>query len=170
MTNLNLQHWRLDATPKASPGPFSTRPANRPTRCRGQSWTNLGRCSTNSRRKPPKALIFRSGKERRFHRRRRHRGIHLNSTAPEKARDTGRARLERCTTVWPPCAIRRWRWCAATASAAALELALACRYRIAVDEPGTKMGAARSHARHLPRLGRHAAPAAASSARRPRWT
>jgi 3-hydroxyacyl-CoA dehydrogenase/enoyl-CoA hydratase/3-hydroxybutyryl-CoA epimerase len=35
---------------------------------------------------------------------------------------------------------RRWLWFAAIAWAAALELALACRYRMAVDEPGTKLG------------------------------
>ena len=41
-----------------------------------------------------------------------------------------------------------------------LELALACRYRVVVDEPGTRLGLARGDARHRARLGRHEAPAA----------
>ncbi len=42
-----------------------------------------------------------------------------------------------------------------------LELALACRYRVVVDEPGTRLGLPEVHARHRAGLGRHQAPAAA---------
>ncbi len=42
-----------------------------------------------------------------------------------------------------------------------LELALACRYRVVVDEPCNAAGPARSDARHRAGVGRHQAPAEA---------
>ena len=51
-----------------------------------------------------------------------------------------------------------------------LELALACRYRVVVDEPGTRLGLAGSDAGHRAGLGRHPAPAAAHRRARPRST
>jgi 3-hydroxyacyl-CoA dehydrogenase/enoyl-CoA hydratase/3-hydroxybutyryl-CoA epimerase len=89
-------------------------------------------------RQPPKALIFRSGKDAGFIA-----GADIGEFAaldtPEKGRELvarGWNLFNRLAAVpWPTLALIRGH-----CLGGGLELTLACRYRLAVDEPGTKMG------------------------------
>jgi 3-hydroxyacyl-CoA dehydrogenase/enoyl-CoA hydratase/3-hydroxybutyryl-CoA epimerase len=121
----------------ALPGPSSTR-ANSSTNTLGaEVMTELGLILDECEKNPPKALIFKSGQGSRLHRRRQHRAEFTSADTPEKARtliQRGWDSYNRLAAVrYPTLALVRGH-----CMGGGTELALACRYRIAVDEPGTK--------------------------------
>ena len=83
--------------------------------------------------------IIRSGKDERLHRRRRRRGVRRDRR-PRRARSRSCAaagtRSSACAHVPYPTLALIHGFCLG----GGLELALACRYRVAVDEPGTRLG------------------------------
>ena len=131
----------------------STRRVNRPIPRRGRSWTKRPVLDELDRQ-PPKALIFRSGKSAGFIA-----GADIQEftqpTAPKSGANWSSA-AGTCSIAWLPCRYPTLALVRGHCLGGGLELALACRYPLAVDEPGTKMGSAGSHARHRARVGRHA--------------
>ena len=76
---------------------------------------------------------------RQLHRRRRHQGLRAD---PQRARRRRRSRAaaRRSWTGWRRCRCRWWRPSTAPCLGGGLEMALACRYRIATDDPKTVLG------------------------------
>ena len=122
--------------PKALPGQRSTR--GRIGQLALPCGDERARAGTRRlRRSPPKAAIFRSGKEAGFIAG-AIQGIHATRYR-RKGRGVGRAQLE---PVQPSPAVRYPTLALVRGHClgGGLELALACRYLLAVDESGTKMG------------------------------
>lgn len=117
MTNLNLQHWRLDTDAEGITWAILDKAGESANSLSRAVMDELGKMLDEFERKPPKALIFRSGKSAGFIA-----GADIqnsrNSIAPKKAANLSSA-AGTCSTAWPQCVIRRWRWSAVTASVAA---------------------------------------------------
>ena len=108
---------------------------------------------------PPRGLVIRSGKDNGFIA-----GADIDEFGELKSVDDAIALVRRgwdtfeklAAVPYPTLALMRG-FCLG----GGMELALACRYRVVVDEPGTRLGLPEVHARHRARLGRHQALAAA---------
>lgn len=136
-----FRHWRLEretAGESAGVAWAILDTANSSTNTLGaEVMTELGLILDECERNPPKGLIFKSAKEAGFIA-----GANIeefiSSDTPEKARALIRRGWDTynrlAAATYPTLALVRGH-----CMGGGTELALACRYRIAVDEPGTKM-------------------------------
>ena len=119
------------------------------------SWQS---CWTNSMRNRPRGVVFHLAEVVRFHRGRQHpaRGDWQGNdvAAATKLILTGYDLYERLRrSQYPTLALIKG-FC----MGGGLELAMACRYRVAVDDPGTRLGLPGGDVWHSPGLGRCQAP------------
>ena len=138
MINLNLQHWRVDTDAEGIAWATLDKA--------GESANSLSRAVMNELaqvldqfdRNPPKAVIFRSGKEAGFIA-----GADIQEFTQLDTAEKGRELVERGWNLFNRLAAVRYPTLALVRGhclGGGLELALSCRYLLAVDEPGTKMG------------------------------
>ena len=122
----------------AWPGSRSTATALRPIRCRARSWRSFARCWRELAADPPKGLVIRSGKDNGFIA-----GADVDEFGELDSVDDATALVKRgwdtfnelAATPYPTLALVRG-FCLG----GGMELALACRYRVVVDEPATRLG------------------------------
>ena len=118
---------------------------------------SCARCSPSLPTAPPKGLVIRSAKENGFIA-----GADIDGFTQLKTVDDAVALVKRgwdtfnelAAVPYPTLALIRG-FCLG----GGLELALACRYRVVVDEPGTRLGLPEVMLGIVPGMGRHAAPA-----------
>lgn len=132
------QHWQLETDAEGIAWATLDKVGESANSLSGAVMSELGRLLDQLESKPPKALIFRSGKSA---------GFIAGADIQEFTQlDTPEKGLELVTRGWnlfnrlaavryPTLALVRGH-----CLGGGLELALACRYLLAVDEPGTKMG------------------------------
>lgn len=136
--NLNLQHWRVERDADNVATATLNKAGESANSLSAAVLAELGQVLDDFERQPPKGVIFRSGKEAGFIA-----GADIQEfttlDTPEKARalvERGWTLFNRLAAVpYPTLAVVRGH-----CLGGGLELALACRYLLAVDEPGTKMG------------------------------
>ena len=130
---------RSRARRTASPRSRSTRRARRPTRCRRTCWPSSTRRSTSSTASRRKGSIIRSGKAN---------GFIAGADVDEFGDVDDRGRRDRAScgaagtrsSASPHVKYPTLALISGFCLGGGLELALACRYRVAVDEPGTRLG------------------------------
>ena len=138
MMNLNLQHWRVELDAEGVASAILDKAGETANSLSVAVMGELGKILDVFEKQPPKALIFRSGKEAGFIA-----GADIQEFTQLDTAEKGRALVERGWTLfnrlaavnYPTLAIIRGH-----CLGGGLELALACRYLLAVDEPATKMG------------------------------
>ena len=138
MMNLNLQHWRVELDAEGVASAILDKAGETANSLSVAVMGELGKILDAFEKQPPKALIFRSGKEAGFIA-----GADIQEFTQLDTAEKGRALVERGWTLfnrlaavnYPTLAIIRGH-----CLGGGLELALACRYLLAVDEPATKMG------------------------------
>ncbi|MDD2744536.1 MAG: 3-hydroxyacyl-CoA dehydrogenase NAD-binding domain-containing protein [Rhodocyclaceae bacterium] len=138
MINLNLQHWRVECDADGIASAILDKAGESANSLSLAVMDELGEILDAFDRVPPKALIFRSGKEAGFVA-----GADIQEFTQLDTAEKGRALVERgwklfnrlAALTYPTLAVVRGH-----CLGGGLELALACRYLLAVDEPGTKMG------------------------------
>ena len=138
MMNLNLQHWRVELDAEGVASAILDKAGETANSLSVAVMGELGKILDAFEKQRPKALIFRSGKEAGFIA-----GADIQEFTQLDTAEKGRALVERGWTLfnrlaavnYPTLAIIRGH-----CLGGGLELALACRYLLAVDEPATKMG------------------------------
>ena len=138
MSNLNLQHWRLDVDAEGITWATLDKAGESANSLSRVVMDELGRVLDELDRQPPKALIFRSGKSAGFIA-----GADIQEFTQLDSAEKGRELVERGWNLFNRLAAVRYPTLALVRGhclGGGLELALACRYLLAVDEPGTKMG------------------------------
>ena len=138
MSDLNLQHWRLDVDAEGITWATLDKAGESTNSLSRAVMDELGRVLDEFDRQPPKALIFRSGKSAGFIA-----GADIQEFTQLDSVEKGRELIERGWNLFNRLAAVRYPTLALVRGhclGGGLELALACRYLLAVDEPGTKMG------------------------------
>ena len=138
MSDLNLQHWRLDVDAEGITWATLDKAGESANSLSRVVMDELGRVLDELDRQPPKALIFRSGKSAGFIA-----GADIQEFTQLDSAEKGRELVERGWNLFNRLAAVRYPTLALVRGhclGGGLELALACRYLLAVDEPGTKMG------------------------------
>lgn len=138
MNHQDLQHWRLDVDADGIAWATLDKAGESTNSLSSEVMNELGLLLDHLEKEPPKALVFRSGKAAGFIA-----GADIQEftrlDTPEKGLELiarGWNLFNRLATVrFPTLALVRGH-----CLGGGLELALACRYLLAVDEPGTKMG------------------------------
>lgn len=136
--NLNLQHWSVAQDAEGIATATLDKAGESANSLSVAVMSELGHILDAFDRQPPRALIFRSGKEAGFIA-----GADIQEFTRLDTADKGRALVGRgwhlfnrlAAVSYPTLAVVRGH-----CLGGGLELALACRYLLAVDEPGTKMG------------------------------
>jgi 3-hydroxyacyl-CoA dehydrogenase/enoyl-CoA hydratase/3-hydroxybutyryl-CoA epimerase len=138
MSNLDLQHWRLDVDAEGITWATLDKAGESTNSLSRAVMDELGRVLDELDRQPPKALIFRSGKSAGFIA-----GADIQEFTQLDSAEKGRELIERGWNLFNRLAGVRYPTLALVRGhclGCGLELALACRYLLAVDEPGTNMG------------------------------
>ena len=138
MMNLNLQNWRVELDPQGIATATLDKAGESANSLSRAVMDELGQILDALDKAKPKALIFRSGKEAGFIA-----GADIQEFTQLDSPEKGRALIERgwdlfnrlARVPYPTLALVRGH-----CLGGGLELALACRYLLAVDEPSTKMG------------------------------
>ena len=138
MMNLNLQHWRVERDAEGVATATLDKAGESANSLSVAVMAELARILDAFDQQPPKGLIFRSGKAAGFIA-----GADIEEFTQLDTPEKGRALVERgwhlfnrlAAVDYPTLAIIRGH-----CLGGGLELALACRYLLAVDEPATKMG------------------------------
>lgn len=136
--NLNLQHWKVALDAEGIATATLDKAGESANSLSVAVMSELGQILDVLDKQPPKALIFCSGKEAGFIA-----GADIQEFTQLDTPEKGKALVERgwnlfnrlAAVSYPTLAIVRGH-----CLGGGLELALACRYLLAVDEPGTKMG------------------------------
>ncbi|UCV05331.1 3-hydroxyacyl-CoA dehydrogenase NAD-binding domain-containing protein [Dechloromonas denitrificans] len=136
--NLNLQHWRVERDADGLATVTLDKAGESANSLSVAVMAELAQILDGFDRQPPKGLIFRSGKAAGFIA-----GADIEEFTQLDTPEKGRALVERgwqlfnrlAAVDYPTLAIIRGH-----CLGGGLELALACRYLLAVDEPATKMG------------------------------
>ena len=138
MSTINCQHWQLDIDPQGIAWATLDKAGESANSLSSDVMNELAQILDALDAKPPKGLVFRSGKVVGFIA-----GADIQEfdklDTPEKALELvarGWHLFNRLAALpYPTLALVRGH-----CLGGGLELALACRYLLAVDEPGTKMG------------------------------
>jgi len=138
MMNFNLQHWRVERDAEGVATATLDKAGESANSLSVAVMAELAQILDGFDRQPPKGLIFRSGKAAGFIA-----GADIEEFTQLDTPEKGRALVERgwqlfnrlAAVDYPTLAIIRGH-----CLGGGLELALACRYLLAVDEPATKMG------------------------------
>lgn len=138
MMNLNLQHWRVECDAAGVATATLDKAGESANSLSVAVMAELAQILDTFDQQPPKGLIFRSGKAAGFIA-----GADIEEFTLLDTPEKGRALVERgwllfdrlAAVDYPTLAIIRGH-----CLGGGLELALACRYLLAVDEPATKMG------------------------------
>jgi len=138
MMNLNLQHWRVERDAEGVATAILDKAGESANSLSVAVMAELAQILDGFDQQPPKGLIFRSGKAAGFIA-----GADIEEFTQLDTPEKGRALVERgwllfnrlAAVDYPTLAIIRGH-----CLGGGLELALACRYLLAVDEPATKMG------------------------------
>jgi len=138
MMNLNLQHWRVERDAEGVATAILDKAGESANSLSVAVMAELAQILDAFDQQPPKGLIFRSGKAAGFIA-----GADIEEFTQLDTPEKGRALVERgwqlfnrlAAVDYPTLAIIRGH-----CLGGGLELALACRYLLAVDEPATKMG------------------------------
>ncbi|KXB31213.1 crotonase [Dechloromonas denitrificans] len=136
--NLNLQHWRVERDAEGVATAILDKAGESANSLSVAVMAELAQILDAFDQQPPKGLIFRSGKAAGFIA-----GADIEEFTQLDTPEKGRALVERgwqlfnrlAAVDYPTLAIIRGH-----CLGGGLELALACRYLLAVDEPATKMG------------------------------
>ena len=138
MSKLNLKHWRLDVDAEEITWAVLDKAGESANSLSRAVLDELGLLLDELDRQPPKAVIFSSGKSAGFIA-----GADIQEFTQLDSADKGRELVERGWNLFNRLAGVRYPTLALVRGhclGGGLELALACRYLLAVDEPGTKMG------------------------------
>ena len=138
MTNLNLQHWRLDVDAEGITWAVLDKAGESANSLSRAVMDELALVLDECERQPPKALIFSSGKSAGFIA-----GADIQEFTQLDSAEKGRELVERGWNLFNRLAAVRYPTLALVRGhclGGGLELALACRYLLAVEESGTKMG------------------------------
>ncbi len=138
MMTLNLQHWRVERDAEGVATAILDKAGESANSLSVAVMAELAQILDGFDQQPPKGLIFRSGKAAGFIA-----GADIEEFTQLDTPEKGRALVERgwqlfnrlAAVDYPTLAIIRGH-----CLGGGLELALACRYLLAVDEPATKMG------------------------------
>jgi 3-hydroxyacyl-CoA dehydrogenase/enoyl-CoA hydratase/3-hydroxybutyryl-CoA epimerase len=138
MNDLNMKHWRLAIEDGGIAVAILDKAGESANSLSTEVMSEFGRILDQLDLYPPKGLIVRSGKEAGFIA-----GADISEFTQLDTPDKGRALVARgwelfnrlAAVSYPTLALVRGH-----CLGGGLELALACRYLLAVDEPGTKMG------------------------------
>jgi 3-hydroxyacyl-CoA dehydrogenase / enoyl-CoA hydratase / 3-hydroxybutyryl-CoA epimerase len=136
--NLNLQHWRVTQDAEGVATAILDKAGESANSLSAAVLAELGLILDAFERQAPKGLIFQSGKEAGFIA-----GADIQEFTQLDTAEKGRALVERGWSLFNRLAAVRYPTLAVVRGhclGGGLELALACRYLLAVDEPGTKMG------------------------------
>ncbi|RIX43608.1 MAG: crotonase [Rhodocyclales bacterium GT-UBC] len=136
--NLNLQHWRVNLDAEGVATAILDKAGESANSLSAAVLAELGLILDAFERQAPKGLIFQSGKEAGFIA-----GADIQEFTQLDTAEKGRALVERGWSLFNRLAAVRYPTLAVVRGhclGGGLELALACRYLLAVDEPGTKMG------------------------------
>jgi 3-hydroxyacyl-CoA dehydrogenase/enoyl-CoA hydratase/3-hydroxybutyryl-CoA epimerase len=136
--NLNLQHWRVNLDAEGVATAVLDKAGESANSLSAAVLAELGLILDAFERQAPKGLIFQSGKEAGFIA-----GADIQEFTQLDTAEKGRALVERGWSLFNRLAAVRYPTLAVVRGhclGGGLELALACRYLLAVDEPGTKMG------------------------------
>ena len=138
MTEQNLQHWRVETDADGLAWAILDKAGESANSLSKAVMDELAKVLDGFDRNPPKAVIFRSGKEAGFIA-----GADIQEFTQLDTAEKGRELVERGWNLFNRLAAVRYPTLALVRGhclGGGLELALACRYLLAVDEPGTKMG------------------------------
>ncbi len=138
MMTLNLQHWRVDTDAEGIAWATLDKAGESANSLSRAVMSELAQVLDAFDRSPPKAAIFRSGKEAGFIA-----GADIQEFTQLDTAEKGRELVERGWNLFNRLAAVRYPTLALVRGhclGGGLELALACRYLLAVDESGTKMG------------------------------
>ena len=138
MSNLNLQHWRLEVDAEGIAWATLDKAGEAANSLSRGVMDELAQLLDQLDVYPPKGLIFRSGKDAGFIA-----GADIQEFTQLDSAEKGRELVERGWNLFNRLAAVRYPTLALVRGhclGGGLELALACRYLLAVDEPGTKMG------------------------------
>ncbi len=133
-----LQHWRVDTDSEGIAWATLDKAGESANSLSRAVMEELGKVLDALDRNPPQALIFRSGKEAGFIA-----GADIQEFTQLDSAESARELVERGWNLFNRLAAVRYPTLALVRGhclGGGLELALACRYLLAVDEPGTKMG------------------------------
>lgn len=136
--NLNLQHWRVETDADGVATAILDKAGESANSLSVAVMGELARLLDVFDKQAPKALIIRSGKEAGFIA-----GADIQEFTQLDTADKGRALVERGWNLFNRLAAVNYPTLAVVRGhclGGGLELALACRYLLAVDEPSTKMG------------------------------
>ncbi len=138
MTNLNLQHWRLEVDGEGLAWATLDKAGETANSLSSSVMAEFGQVLDQLDVYPPKGLIVRSGKAAGFVA-----GADIQEFTQLDTPEKGRALVARGWELFNRLAAVKYPTLALVRGhclGGGLELALACRYLLAVDEPGTKMG------------------------------
>ncbi|MBP5998244.1 MAG: enoyl-CoA hydratase/isomerase family protein [Azonexus sp.] len=138
MSNLNLQHWRLEKDAEGIAWAILDKVGEAANSLSSAVMAEFGQILDTLEMYPPRGLIVRSGKAAGFIA-----GADIQEFTQLDSAEKGRALVARGWDLFNRLAAVRYPTLALVRGhclGGGLELALACRYLLAVDEPGTKMG------------------------------
>src|SRR5574343_1096308 len=136
--NVNLQHWRLDVDAQGIATAILDKAGESANSLSAEVMREFASLLDQLDVYPPKGLIIRSGKEAGFIA-----GADIGEFSQLDSPEKGRALVERGWTLFNRLEVVKYPTLALVRGhclGGGLELALACRYLLAVDESGTKMG------------------------------
>jgi 3-hydroxyacyl-CoA dehydrogenase/enoyl-CoA hydratase/3-hydroxybutyryl-CoA epimerase len=134
----DLRHWRVGIDGEGIATAILDRAGEAANALSREVMDELGRILDAFERQPPQGLILRSGKEAGFVA-----GADIQEFARIDSPQTGRALIERGWTLFNRLAAVPYPTLALVRGhclGGGLEMALACRYLLAVDDPGTRLG------------------------------